>query len=505
MVFSRKITVLLASACLSTIVNAQSYPQELLRYSMNDINGTARSIGAGGAFSTVGADLSNAFSNPAGLGLYRGTEISGGIGFLVNNNTTSFLGTQLENQRFRVYTPNVGGLLAIPIPRKGKSPNFAQVSVVYQRLSDFNTDRSFSGANNNNTKIEGLFDEIMSTSDPIEYDYFSPEAVQAWNTYLIDYDSASDNYFHRVHAPVIQNGSYRERGGSNEIALTASGNINDKVYIGAGIGIPWISYARDVVYSEAATQTDTFYGFRNYKQESNYTASGAGVNFKLGVIVRPFPFWRIGASLATPSWFSLREQQALATTAVLTTSDGLDNTYRSDTFVSAPFRFGYTRPLKFTLGTSFYLKQWAFLSVDYELNDYQHTSLNLGTGYESYNAVYKNRIKAVYSVGHTVRVGVEVAPVNVLRLRTGYVWNSSPIQPLARVNRFDLQQHTFTGGVGYRGKIFFADLAYACTIGGSYQSLYAVAANEPAMNTSYKNHRVVLTLGVKIPNKKDNR
>lgn len=500
MIFNRKIMTLLVSAYLCVNVNAQSYPQELLRYSMNDINGTARSIGVGGAFSTVGADLSNAFSNPAGLGLYRGTEISGGLGFLINNSTTDFLGTQSSSSRLRAYAPNIGAVLAVPIKRKGMPTNFFQASVAYQRLADFNTDRVFKGVNNNNSQIDGLFNEIMATNDPITYSHYSPGAVQAWDTYLIDYDSVSGNYYQRVHAPVQQSGTYRERGGSNEIAINFSGNVSDKVYVGAGIGIPWINYSRDIVYNETSTVDDSIYGFRNYKQETSYSASGVGVNFKLGVIVRPVPFWRIGASLTTPSWFGIRESMSMATTAALKANDGLDYTFPSDTFTSAPYRFSYTRPLKFTLGTSFYLKQWGFLSVDYELNDYQHTSLSF-SGYENDAAVYNNQISGLYGIGHTVRTGVEVSPISVLRLRAGYAWNSSPIQSSARVNGYDLQQHNFTGGLGYRGKIFFADIAYAYTMGGNYQSLYATTTNEPAMLTKYTNHRIVLTFGVKFPSK----
>lgn len=496
----RKIMILCVSVWFSSNINAQSYPQELLRYSMNDINGTARALGVGGAFSTVGADLSNAFSNPAGLGLYRGTEISGGLGFLINNNTTNFLGAQSSTSRLQVYAPNIGAVLAVPIKRKGLSTNFFQATVAYQRLADFNTDRSFKGINNNNSQIDGLFNEIMATNDPITYSYYSPGAVQAWDTYLIDYDSVSGNYYQRVHSPVQQSGIYRERGGANEIAINFSGNVNDKVYVGAGIGIPWINYSRDIIYNESAISDDSIYGFRNYKQETSYSASGVGVNFKFGIIVRPVPFWRIGASLTTPSWFGIRESMSMATTAELKANDGLNYTFPSDTFISAPYRFSYTRPLKFTLGTSFYLKQWGFLSVDYELNDYQHTSLSFA-GYENNAAVYNNQINRLYGVGHTLRAGVEVSPIGTIRVRAGYAWNSSPIQSPARVGGYDMQQHNFTGGLGYRGNIFFADLAYVYAMGGNYQSIYASQTNEPAMLTQYTNHRIVLTFGVKFPSR----
>ena len=46
------------------------------RYSSFTSGGTARSLGMAGAFSAVGADLSSTWLNPAGLALYRRSEIA---------------------------------------------------------------------------------------------------------------------------------------------------------------------------------------------------------------------------------------------------------------------------------------------------------------------------------------------------------------------------------------------------------------------------------------------
>ncbi len=37
----------------------------------NDLNGTARYVGMGGAMEALGADISTISSNPAGIGLFR--------------------------------------------------------------------------------------------------------------------------------------------------------------------------------------------------------------------------------------------------------------------------------------------------------------------------------------------------------------------------------------------------------------------------------------------------
>ena len=47
----------------------------------NELNGTARYVGMGGAMEALGADLSTMSTNPAGIGLFRSSQIavSGGL------------------------------------------------------------------------------------------------------------------------------------------------------------------------------------------------------------------------------------------------------------------------------------------------------------------------------------------------------------------------------------------------------------------------------------------
>ena len=49
---------------------------DALNFSRSDINGTARFMALGGAFSALGGDATGALRNPAGLGVYRDNEFS---------------------------------------------------------------------------------------------------------------------------------------------------------------------------------------------------------------------------------------------------------------------------------------------------------------------------------------------------------------------------------------------------------------------------------------------
>ena len=71
-----RIACLLVSASLlsSGVVFAQG-ELDAYRYSQTELNGTARYLGMGGAFGALGGDISSMSSNPAGLGIYRSSEI----------------------------------------------------------------------------------------------------------------------------------------------------------------------------------------------------------------------------------------------------------------------------------------------------------------------------------------------------------------------------------------------------------------------------------------------
>ena len=68
----RKSLLILFLFCgLLPVVNSQ----DIQRFSERQIIGTARYVGMGGAMTAIGGDASAVQDNPAGLGLYRRSEV----------------------------------------------------------------------------------------------------------------------------------------------------------------------------------------------------------------------------------------------------------------------------------------------------------------------------------------------------------------------------------------------------------------------------------------------
>src|SRR5882724_375067 len=72
---------------------------DILRYSKTGLMGSARVLGAGGAWGAVGADFSSIAINPAGLGLYRKNEFMGSMAITSNSSGTSYIGTSTNGNR----------------------------------------------------------------------------------------------------------------------------------------------------------------------------------------------------------------------------------------------------------------------------------------------------------------------------------------------------------------------------------------------------------------------
>ena len=48
---------------------------DAFKYSQTELNGTARYLGMGGAFGALGGDISAMNTNPAGLAIYKSSEV----------------------------------------------------------------------------------------------------------------------------------------------------------------------------------------------------------------------------------------------------------------------------------------------------------------------------------------------------------------------------------------------------------------------------------------------
>ena len=78
--------------CLPIAASAQ-YTFDALQYSQTQLRGTSRFNSMAGAFGALGGDISTLGQNPAGIGVYRSSDVNATIGLDFNSATTTDIKT----------------------------------------------------------------------------------------------------------------------------------------------------------------------------------------------------------------------------------------------------------------------------------------------------------------------------------------------------------------------------------------------------------------------------
>ena len=98
---------------ISIIVNAQN-ESDALRYSTQNLTGTARYSAMGGAFGSLGGEFSGLSSNPAGIGMYQYSEITFTPYMNLNSNRSYYNSTYKDAYRSELSIGNLGIVFTMP-------------------------------------------------------------------------------------------------------------------------------------------------------------------------------------------------------------------------------------------------------------------------------------------------------------------------------------------------------------------------------------------------------
>lgn len=96
-----------AIAATPMLLSAQS-AAEAYQMSQPDMKGTARFMGMAGAFGALGGDLSTLNQNPAGIGVYRSSEVGITFDIDMQSTKTSAPGASVSDDQTKVYCNNFG-------------------------------------------------------------------------------------------------------------------------------------------------------------------------------------------------------------------------------------------------------------------------------------------------------------------------------------------------------------------------------------------------------------
>ncbi len=480
-----KRSILITGLLFLTYILSAQYAEDALRYSQIYYQGTARSMAVGGAFGALGGDFSTLSTNPGGIGIYRTSEILGTLSFTPRKVTSLYNGTVADNNSFVMSFNNFGYVNAKRIGRGGKGWKYFQFALGMNRLNNFNTNTFTQGINNKSSRIDAYLDEALDYLDGggdldnlTSYDpfYIGP----AWETYLLDTLTFDGTTYLVSPVPpggLMQSQAVETHGSTNEWFVSAGANFNDILYIGATLGLPYTRYLRTTTYFETDI-ADTIATFDNWSVTEDLYTRGMGVNFKIGAIVRPVDWLRIGAAFHTPTYYwGMRDTWSTYTTSdvfALSTDAWVTPDFDNYASVIGEYKYKLTTPMRIIGDLGIVIKKIGFISGEYEYVNYTSAKFK-ANDYDFYNE--NQDIKTYFKATHNFRVGTEWR-VSRISFRGGYALYASPYKN----NLNDGSRQSYSGGLGYRGDNFALDVAYVYSKSSEDYYLYIYDDMNPVKN-----------------------
>ena len=530
---------------LPLLINAQD-AFDVLQMSQTELRGTSRFQSMAGAFGALGGDLSTLTQNPAGIGVYRSSDL--GVTLSLDFNSTKAGINKLNETKFNVN--NVGYVGAIRLNSESV-PNL-NFGFTYNRIQSFNRHYVGGVANIPTSMSNFVADEFVNMPGFRDADlywdedynpYFDGYAPWAAVT-MFDMTTQNGGYVGIINS----NGDYMqglfgdgtaadayysvdESGHADEYNIAFGGNIANKLYFGLDFGILDLDFKSTQTYEEEmdnpyvmADDIDLFespivsdntyakWGLTNYLH-----SEGTGVNFKFGLIWKPIQALRIGAAFHTPTYYDMRDTYLVSAKLHAYQDDEL--LYRASKSSNDGYRYSGTYTIKtpwhFMGSVAGVIGTNGILSLDYEY--VANETMRIGDDRNNDYPDVTDNVKAYFKPSHIIRVGGEYRVTPSFSLRAGYSYKTTQVEKgvdeyeynIATVGtnpayQYDNAVHNITAGIGYRYQKFYADLAYVHKMRKSvYNAFSPINDNygyEPNVSADVTDHnnRISLTLGMRF-------
>jgi hypothetical protein len=498
---------------------AQDFIDNALLFSRTRPGGSARIQAIGGAQISLGGDYSSGLSNPAGLGMYNRSEFTFTPAMTFQNNASTYLGTKTDDSK-SVF--NIPGLSFVYHHESQKDRGFlgGSFGISMSRVNDLNRNFTYRGTNNAHSIVDyfiadayGIDPSTMIWGQNGPGDNFFTLTGLAYNNFLIeDYLDNNNEYAYRsVLSPLPEEPGFpaevrtidqqevnEASGAQYQWSFSYGANFNDKLFLGAGIGISSIRYKVRQLFKESNfrySEDANYVPIDHFQTDEEYDIRGSGVNLTLGAIFRPVDFLQLGASFVTPTYYNIIDNYSARVESLWNMYNIPDNpSFPDEPNVYEGFdqpltlEYSLSTPLKLSTGATF-ISKYGFITADAEFVNYARAKYNadLGADFSSENG----DIKAEYQPVVNYRVGAEYR-YEMYRLRAGYSYMPDPFRS---EDDIDQRIRSFSGGLGIRTKNFFADLAAIFSDTNRRRSPYFVNGPDPIAVQKFRTATYMLTFG----------
>ena len=287
---------------------------DALRYSISNLNGTARFRGMSGAFGAVGGDLSSISVNPAGSIFFANNFASVSGSNFNAHNSSNYFGTKTKDDNSTVDLNQIGAVLIFN-DKSGKS-NWSKIAVAinYENANDFDNSLYSAGINPTNSIGNYFIDKAQGL--PLEYMELQPgetitdlytylgetsglgfpaqQAMLGYQAFLFEANDPADlnNVDYYTNVPTggnyFQDNYVTSSGFNGKLSANVATGYKDKLFLGMNLNVHFTDYMKTTsvyeennnpLYSTGLTVTDIQFDNELYTY-------GSGFSLNLGAIYK---------------------------------------------------------------------------------------------------------------------------------------------------------------------------------------------------------------------------
>lgn len=443
-----------------TVANASALAQneeDALRIGTTMPGGTARSAGMANAFGALGADGVSIAINPAGMAVYRTSELSFTPALEVNDATAVYHGSSTGDTETRFHFSNL--ILAINNPSKSDADwRSSTYGIAFDRQAT-NHWRHNVAADNVPGSLLHYFHDQLSAYPNTEYETALPfTGSLAWWTYGLDTVAGILEPAIPFGANTDQVHSRETRGATSNTSFFYSGNYKDRLYIGASIGIVGHRFRRTLTHQETyRNDTEPEYLDR-FTFHENLTTSGNGFEAKVGAIGRITDRFRIGLAFHSPQWLQMSDSYVMDLTTYFPAGSPYNATYQ-ETSPDGIFNYRLVTPWKGVFSAAYIIGKQGLFSIDHEYQDMRNLRFRASSKIvDTYDFRQENEIiEEAFVPVHNIRVGTEWR-TGAWYYRAGFGYRTDPYS--GSDLRHGRALTTYAAGIGYRAEHVSVDLGF---------------------------------------------
>ncbi|WP_373071769.1 outer membrane protein transport protein [Zeaxanthinibacter enoshimensis] len=476
-------------ALLCVTANGQNI-NDVLRYSGEDLQGTARFQAMSGAFGALGGDLSALNINPAGSAVFSFSTFGvTASNYNRDNRATYFNSTSTDESNF-LEINQVGGVFVFN-NRSGSSDwKKLALAINYDLVQNF--DNEIYATGNSTQGIDNYFLEsaagvpfgqlLLRDGEFIEDAYLDigsslgfteQQAFLGYYGGIIDpADPDDDN-----NTTYLSNASYssvnqeffqRTSGYNGKFTLNMASQYREQLYLGASLNFHTVLMDKVTFFDERGYDADSEIQFTTF--ENLLHTEGSGFSFSLGAIAKLSEQIRVGGSYQSPTWYRLTDD-----TAQRINSDLADTDIGFIDFNIVNLFEAYTikTPSKLTGSVAMVFGKEGLLSFDYGYQDMSQAELRPSADpfFRAQNDDIRNLLGAVNSY----RLGGEYR-IDQVSLRAGYRFEDSPFVDGSTIGELT----GYSAGIGYSFGPNRLDLAFSRSERDSSQRFFDTGLTTPA-------------------------